>query len=162
MSETEPQHPLADKALAQLQKLADGNGLNPADIRLIKAEEKIYALEAVITLSPDSEVKTAHYPGRPQGKSGQIYPTVPAMHAAVDEKQRDFIANPGSWMKIAIEELKAQPGQGWGLNEASVILPNMSSKFAASAACPAASFGSTCVCASARICSRFSNRRRNS
>jgi hypothetical protein len=56
------------------------------------------------------------------------------MHAAVEQKRQEF-SNPELWLKKAIDELKAQPGEGWGLNEAKIILPEASVTLAVNNPC---------------------------
>jgi hypothetical protein len=134
VTESASQHPLSDRALSQLRKLADGNGLDPQKILLLKTDEKVYVLEGMINLKPDCDVKTARYPGKLRGKNCQILPAIEAIQSAVDQKRQES-TNPELWLSKAIAELKAQPGEGWGLNEARITLPEASVTFAASGPC---------------------------
>ena len=89
MTESTSQHPLSGRALSQLRRLADGNGLDPQKIILLKTDEKVYVLEGMINLKPDCDVKTVRYPGKVKGKNCQILPSIDAMQGAVDQKKQE-------------------------------------------------------------------------
>ena len=114
--------PLADQALARLRKLADGNGLPPARIQLVGADEAVYEIGGLMRLTPAAEVQGGHYPGPPRGDGKQVLGSVSELRAEL-QRRREAFQSRADWIPLAIERLKEQPGQGWGLDDVRIDMP---------------------------------------
>ncbi len=129
---------LADRAMAKLRRVAAGNGIDPATLVLVEANETIYDLEAALDLSPLCDTRSTSHPGGPRGKDRKILPNGKALQAAVAQHQQQFRARP-DWAAEAIRELKAHDksaASGWGMDQVKVTLPSHSAIYAASDPCP--------------------------
>jgi hypothetical protein len=140
-----PSSPLAAQALQRLQKLAEGNGLAPDAIQLYSAEEKTYALEGTIVLSPLFETSGGRYAGAPRGRDRKIMGSGAALKAEV-ERLRQAFETRHSWISDAIAQLKDQAAGGWGLDDVRIALPNQSTVLAASETCPSCQGSKTMTC----------------
>lgn len=137
MSESLSSTPLTDQALTRLRKLAEGNGLAPEKIELFGTEEKIYTLQGVLTLTPKCDIETGRYSGPARGGKGrQVFPNFDAMHAEAAKRKQEFESG-RSWLETSLKELKAAPGEGWGLEGARITLPEQTITLTASTGCPA-------------------------
>jgi hypothetical protein len=136
MSDQPPPSPLAAQALQRLQALAEGNGLAPDAIQLYSTEEKDYALEGTIVLSPLVETEGGRHLGPPRGHERLVLHSFAELHAEVERHKQDLQTN-SSWIDEALAQLKEQPGAGWGLDDVKISLPKHSVFLAASEACPA-------------------------
>jgi|GEM_PF-765086 hypothetical protein len=135
MPETPTDHPLTDQALARLRKLAEGNGLAPEKIELIESQEKVYALEGITRLVPFCERNNARYPGPPR-KDRRVVADAGELATEIQRKQEAFNADK-DWLKPAMEDLRAAPSQGWGLDGAKITLREKSAALAVFETCPA-------------------------
>lgn len=126
---------MAAKALQRLQKLAEGNGLLPADIHLYQSEESIFAIEGLMVLSPLFETQSVRHPGGASREASRVLPTQGELKNEVDKRRRDFEAKHG-WISEAMAQLKDQAGSGWGLDDVRISLPRESTILACSENCP--------------------------
>ena len=126
---------LADQALQKLRKLSEGNGLEPNQIEITLIEEDIFKIEGTLTLAPKCKIETGHYPGPVRGKDRIVLPSLPALHAEVGRRREQFESG-REWVEASIKELKAAPGQGWGLSNALVTQNDKPVILAASGGCP--------------------------
>lgn len=129
-----PPTPLTDQTLQRLRKLASGNGLEPQDIVVVETDERVYTFEGRMTFTPLCEVEHTRYPGAPKGNESVKLPTYTALQMEVD-RQRDEFKDSTDWIPKVIEELKTEPGDGWGLNDAKVTLAGKSSVMTATESC---------------------------
>ncbi len=136
MTDESPPRPLTDQALIRLRKLAEDNGLAASQIELKDSDEKIYTLEATLSLTPKCEIQQTRYPGAVRGKGRKIFSNFAALHAEAQRRREQFNES-RDWIDASIKELKEQPGQGWGLQGALVTLPEKSSILAATETCSA-------------------------
>jgi hypothetical protein len=129
--------PLTDQAVARLRKLAEGNSLSHEQIHLFGSEEQIYAIQGTLTLRPQCDIQTGRYPGPARGgKRRTVLPSLDAMYAEVQRRKKQFQTGRG-WIDACIKELKTAPGEGWGLENAHITLPEQSVVLTASTGCPA-------------------------
>ena len=127
--------PLADQALARLRKLADGNGLAPEKIELVGAQENIFTLQGTARFMPFCERQSGQYPGPPQGKGRTIVAGRDALLSEAEKRQKAFLQG-REWLPAAIADLKTAPGQGWGIENARITMPQFSAILAAPSPCP--------------------------
>ncbi|MGE0109624.1 MAG: hypothetical protein AB7S81_07690, partial [Bdellovibrionales bacterium] len=127
--------PLTKTALAQLQKLAQGNLIDPNQIKLIETVEKTYVLPATIQLTPSVEVKTKQSVGRPKSKNHKLFPSFQELSKEI-ETQRASLQQGGEWVTAALEELKKTEGHGWGHDGSTLFWDKEKSLLAAHEACP--------------------------
>ncbi len=129
--------PLAARALERLRKLADGNGIAPESIRILEADEKVYEIDGTMRLEPVADTRGKRYPGVARGRKGLVtLPSVADLRAEVERRTKDFREGTG-WIPEAVALLKAQPFEGWGLDDVAVPLANHSAVLAATEPCPA-------------------------
>ncbi len=126
--------PLTDKALKRFRDLAQGNGLDPADITLVETEEKTYVADATLTLTPMFETESIRYPGGPQGKNRKVFPSIGDLKMDLEQRRKDYISG-DSWIEPVITELKAERGQGWGYHDATITLTDRTIFLAAVSPC---------------------------
>lgn len=144
MSDPIPTSPLATKALQRLRKLAEGNGLAPDAIHLFSAEEKVYAIEGTLTLSPLFETQSGRYPGGPRRHN---YKGVSSAELKTEvETLRKNFETKHSWINEAIAQLKEQPAGGWGLDDVRITLPSQSTVLAATENCPTCQGSKSLTC----------------
>jgi hypothetical protein len=142
-----PSTPLTARALERLQKLAEGNGLAPDAIKLLGADEKIWALEGLMKLEPVAEAQVAHYAGSVRGLGRKVMRDTAALREEVERRQKEFREG-ADWLPAAVKQLKEQPGEGWGLDDVRIALPDRSATFAASEICPSCQGSKMLVCQS--------------
>ncbi len=121
------EHPLMLEAIAKIKSCADGNGIATEKIEWLGCDETILIVHAQMKLMLDMARETATYPGvfknskgLPKGRSEKI----------VDEKDiqdkikelKTKVETGWLWSKDAERQLKAEQGQGWGLEKADVVL----------------------------------------
>lgn len=126
---------MAERALERLRKLADGNALLPASIQLFGAEENTYTIEGTLVLSPLFETATTRYAGGARGSDRIMVAGASSLNAEIERRKAAFEKKP-SWISEAIEQLKKQPGAGWGLDDVKISLPRENLILAASEPCP--------------------------
>jgi len=127
---------LANQALDRLRKLADGNGIAPEKIALISAEENTYTLEGTLGLIPKNDIQRTRYPGGTRGGKGRkVLPDAASLQLEIQNIQGE-LEKGGKWVEDSIKELKATPGEGWGLDAAQITLPESAVVLAASETCP--------------------------
>jgi len=144
MSETPPPTPLTDRAMQRLRKIAEGNGLKESDIHLFYSEEKTYAIEGTILLSPLFETTGGRYVGAPPSDR-RVLASPSAMKAEISRMQSEFNAKP-TWINECLAQIKEQAGGGWGLDDRLVPLPSRSVILAASENCPTCQGGKVMTC----------------
>jgi len=126
---------LADQALARLRKLADGNGIAPEKIELAGAQENVFTLNGTARFMPFCERQTGQYPGPPQGKNRTIVAGRDALLSEAEKRQKAFLQG-REWLPVAIADLKTAPGQGWGIENGRITMPQFSAVLAAPSPCP--------------------------
>ena len=135
VTDPQPLSPLAARALARLRKLAVGNGLDSTDVAVIDANEQNFVLTGKMEVSPLCETQSASYPGGIRSKEHRQVAAFAALQEAVAQHQKTFNESP-DWAPATAQELKTDEGQGWGLEDAKVTLPEKSATYAATETCP--------------------------
>ncbi|MDE2029237.1 MAG: hypothetical protein KGI97_01600 [Alphaproteobacteria bacterium] len=136
---------LADRALARLRKLASGNGLEPAAIALIEAQEDVFALAGVTEVMPFCDAHPSAYPGGVKGRDKKIVGSFAALQQAAAQHKKQFSENP-DWLGEAARELQEHETKGWGLESARVELPDKGAVYAATEMCPRCQGRQTLTC----------------
>ncbi len=142
-------HPLADKALAKLHRLAEGNGLSPADITLIGAEEQGIAFRAEMLLTLETSLEKKRYPGfaRAARRGGEA--TQLSSQKEMDSARAGFetqISESSRWINETVAQLKEAPGNGFGMMAADITLDGMARVFSASETCTSCQGSGTAPC----------------
>jgi hypothetical protein len=133
---TDPVEPsYAEKALERLRRLAKGNGIAPDKIVLEGKEEQTVHLSAKMMVSPKLDIQVNQYPGLARDKDSKSFPDVAAMREEVAKQKSEFEAGM-DWLAPVIEEVKRAPGEGWGLDGATISIPSHRVVYAASENCP--------------------------
>lgn len=140
MSDTEKtttDKPLTDYALRRMRALAEGNGLDPLQIKVNNSEEKDVTLTGTMTLTPKSEIKTQTLMGRklklPEVEKS--FTTKNELTPYVAEKQKAFQEST-DWYGEVLADLDKLPGKGWGIETARVVFDNRPAvHFSASETC---------------------------
>ncbi len=130
-----PLQTLSSRALARLQKIADGNGLDPKSLAVFETQEQIVALKGIMEVSPLCETENVSYPGSVRGKDRRSVESFAALQEAILKHRQEFRENP-DWVAATVKELKSSQNQGWGLHSAKVTLPEKSAVYAATEVCP--------------------------
>jgi len=128
-------HPLTDQALKRLRDLATGNGLTPEMIHVTDIQEKIYTLEATLTLTPLFETQNGYYAGPVIGRNKHILGSAAELKQDLERRQQEFKGST-SWISAVTQELKSAQGSGWGYNDATISLADRSLILTASSPCP--------------------------
>ena len=121
--------------MARLQKMAEGNGLSPQDITLLKSDEKIYILQATMVLRPSCDMDVVRYNGPVGRKDRLVQANFDAMRAEAARRKLELNSNTATWIGDVVSELKKQPAEAWGLDEAKVVIPEQTVTLAASETC---------------------------
>jgi hypothetical protein len=137
---------LAERTLARLRKLASGNGMEPAAIVLLETQEQVFTLKGKMEVSPLCESESVTYPGGVPGAGRKTVATVAALQEAVAKHKKDFRENP-DWISATTQEIKSHDGQGWGLENAKVTLPEKVAIYASTGICPSCSGRQMLTCA---------------
>ncbi len=124
-----------ERALERLRQLAEGNAIAPESLRVVGADNQIYKIIARIELEPFCNIESGHYHGGVRGKDRVMLPSAVALRERVALHQKQFREN-ATWVNEAEEELRTQPGAGWGLDGAKIALRSQSGIFAATSTCP--------------------------
>jgi hypothetical protein len=135
VTEETPPPSLAERALARLRKLASGNGLEPAAIVLLETQEQTFTLTGKMEVSPSYETAATSYPGGIRGKDRKPVASFAALQEAVTKHRQAFRETP-DWIAATVQEIKSHENQGWGLEDAKVVLPHKSAIYAATETCP--------------------------
>lgn len=125
---------LAERALARLRRLADGNGVDPDQLTPIDVLEKTIVLNAKLEAIPSCETAAVSYPGSPRSKDPHIARTAEELQSLVEKHKKEFRENP-SWLELVKNEIRADESLGWGLEAAKVSLPEKSGTYAFSQTC---------------------------
>lgn len=122
MAETE--RPLTSHALNRLRELAQGNGVDPAIITIKHTDEKHVTLTGTLMLTPQAELKTQRLVGKGNRmpKVEKSFNSFAELSSCIAEEQQKFMSNKGAWFDEVKSELDKQPGKGWGLTDARVVL----------------------------------------
>ncbi len=127
---------LTDQAIAKLQKLAAGNGLAPESIKLLGSEEKTYLVKGTTRLSPFTSPEAQRTIGPARAvKNAQIASSFTELKSRVEQATKEFQQDK-KWLPDALELLKTQPGGGWGITDAKILLESHTKYFVGSEACP--------------------------
>ncbi|MGE3770614.1 MAG: hypothetical protein AB7G06_06645 [Bdellovibrionales bacterium] len=136
--------PLTDKALSRLRTLAEGNGIDPAAINVLRTDESIYTIRAELTLTPRWELGVA----TPQEMKSMPSEPLAGMEALRDKAGRE--GYPSRWWVDAIDELRTMPGEGWGLDQKAIRLDQQTRLFNIQETCPACTGNGAVTCSSCR------------
>jgi hypothetical protein len=127
-----PAHPLTDKALKKLRTLAEGNGLHPNKIELLGTEEKTLTLQAEMHLSFDMAIQRQRYPGQPPAAQTQyevkVLNSVDEFPKQIEEYKAGLVKET-RWLEEVTEQLKSEPGQGFGIMRADITVENLARIF---------------------------------
>jgi len=145
------EHKLTLEGIAKIKSCADGNGIDPSKVELLGSEETTLTVQAQMNLQLDMGRETATYPGAfknskglPKGRSEKI-----ADEKDIEEKIKELKTKAetgGYWSKDAARQLKAEPGQGWGLEKADVILDSLTQTYYSDVPCAGCNGASFVVC----------------
>lgn len=130
--------PLTEKGLKKLKNVVQGNGVPVEKIQLIGADETELKIAGELELKPDVMRTQNRYRGAyAGGKKANAVQVRDAqqMQAGIDELKNE-VAQSEDWVNDAYQQLKGEPGQGWGLEEADVSLDNMARVFFITETCP--------------------------
>jgi hypothetical protein len=123
VTDIDPHNPLTQQAMKRLRALAHGNGMEPASITLMHGDEQTHIVEGVVTLEPLVEIVPKIFPGKVRVKDQVRVESIAALRADAAKRKKEFSEQP-NWIEEAKKELHVEaPGQGWGLDNAKVILP---------------------------------------
>jgi hypothetical protein len=123
--------PLTDKAMLRLKALCEGNGVEPKHIELIGTEETPeYTLRGEMVLTLDVANTRTKMPGSSPGpkRNARVLNSVNEIQGQVTTLKSNLLES-GDWVKEASEQLKNEPGQGFGLQNAETTLENLSQTF---------------------------------
>jgi hypothetical protein len=131
-------HPLTDKAIQKIRALVEGNGVPPNKVELLGTEEKTITLQAEMLLSLDVATQQQRYAGMPP--ASQTPYEVKVLNSVQDfpkqlEEFKAEVAKETRWLDEVIEQLKAEPGQGFGIARADITLENMARIFRTHESC---------------------------
>jgi hypothetical protein len=140
---------LAENALLRLQKLAAGNGLNPALIQIAEKNERTTTLTGELHLNPrfDSQIKDGV--GAFKNKSLRVLGSFEALDAEIANRKSAFETSK-TLVQDVLNELEADPSHGWGQQDALVALPSHSATIGATSACPECGGKGLLVCGHCR------------
>lgn len=144
--------PLGDHALARLQRVANGNGMTREQITLLGSEEQELHVEADLRLSLEITRDKQEYAGGFQGltKKSTATPThavqsMQQIEAAVDDYKKK-LTEAGDWISQAYAQIRAEPGEGWGLEDVDVTLDDLMHVYYTTAVCQQCSGRGTTTC----------------
>ena len=134
MTDETPPQTLAERALSRLRRLAAGNGIEPAAIIVLEKQEQDLVLGGKMEVSPSCATESISYPGGIRSKGRRPVATFAALQEAVTAHQRKFRETP-DWVAETVKEIRSHDSQGWGLEDAKVVLPEKSAIYAATETC---------------------------
>jgi hypothetical protein len=137
-------HELADRALARLHKVAEGNGLNSSSLTVFEVTEQIVSFQGTLAVSPSFNTQSVSFPGFPKRKCVSAS-TASALQSMVEKFKSDFEQDP-QWFQHVVKELQSHESQGWGMQSAKVTLPGKSAVFAFTQPCVACNGQKTLTC----------------
>jgi len=135
---------IAKKAVENLGRMVDGNGMKADQIRLSREETRIYSIPAYIAVKLTTEVLKK----RVQGKAIQgmeVATQAEAMDTAeglIKTMLKDFDVQ-----RQISEGLKKDPGRGFGMDQLIILLPAQRKDFSAITPCPKCSGEAFVSCA---------------
>lgn len=127
--------PLTDQTIKRLRGLANGNGLAPETIELVRTDETIHTVLGQVQLTPSFQIQTTIHIGKIKEKNKRLLPSVAALQEEVRRIQDDF-KKKASWVKNARQEIEKTSGHGWGLETATITWPGQETTLAATENCP--------------------------
>lgn len=144
-------HKLTHEAFAKIKSCADGNGIDVNKIELLGSDETTLTVNAQMNMKFDMGRETASYPGAfknikglPKGRYEKV-----ANDREMQEKIKELKtkAETGNyWSKDAARQLKAEPGQGWGLEKADVVLDSLTHTYYSDVPCTGCNGSSYIAC----------------
>ena len=114
-------------------------------VQLIDADEAVYILPGHAKLEPTFEPQTKIYAGSVTAKGARVLPSFAALHQEVDRLKSAFLDST-DWLPQALQELKTDPGHGWGQHGAHITLPAKNTLLAATENCPVCRGGARITC----------------
>lgn len=138
--------PLAEDALDRLRKLARGNGLDPDDIWIERAEERICTIEGVLMLVPKVETDSSGQGKPARGQKVRRFSSPEELASYLQDQQRRFTAS-DEWVAAVTKDIESLPGKGWGLGVARIILDDKTDYLTTSRSCGACSGQGRTICA---------------
>ncbi len=118
---------MGQAALAKMRKVADGNGMAPEDIEFNGSDETVLDITAEMTLTLEMKREATRYPGKFRGNPKKSKTPMLAVGAAnqfipAAEKIKEDLTQQGTWITSIVNQLKAEPGEGWGLEDADITM----------------------------------------
>ncbi|NDE90389.1 MAG: hypothetical protein EB059_04515 [Alphaproteobacteria bacterium] len=127
---SEEEQKLTREAFAKIKACAEGNGIDPSKIELLGSDETSLTVKAQMWLTFDINQQSAVYPGpfknvknMPKGRYEKI-----AAEKDLPAKIKELKTKAdhgGYWSKDAARQLNAEPGHGWGIEKADVVIDNL-------------------------------------
>lgn len=144
--------PLGLHALERLRRVAQGNGMTADQITLLGSEEQELNVEAELRLVLEIVRDKQEYAGGFQGltKKSTATPThaVPSIQqieaATIDYKKK--LTESQDWVSLAHAQIRAEPGDGWGLEDVDVTLDDLMHVYYVTAICQSCGGRGTSAC----------------
>jgi hypothetical protein len=140
--EDRPQ-PLTKRALEKMRNVVSGNGIDPKKVELIGTEEVELVIQGELLMTPDTMRTQKRYVGGYAGAAGRKgggtatqLQNAGQLEMAAEEVKKKTVQDTG-WVKNAYQQLRAEQGQGWGLEDADVTMDDMAQTFFVTEMCPA-------------------------
>jgi hypothetical protein len=134
MSDAPAETPLSLGAFGRLRNAAEGNNLKTDDILFLGTEEMELTVKARMRFIPEVEKERINYPG-PLRALKNIAPDKTHkvgqesdIEARAQKIKTDMEEQRG-WLSEAVTHLKKQPGEGWGLHEAAIVMDERAEVF---------------------------------
>ena len=109
--------------------------MEPAAINVLETQEQELILGGKMEVSPSCSTEATSYPGGIRGKDRRPVTNFVALQETVAKHQQTFRESP-DWVASVVKEIKSHESQGWGLEDAKVVLPEKSAVYAATETCP--------------------------
>ncbi|MEJ0063778.1 MAG: hypothetical protein WDO70_11455 [Alphaproteobacteria bacterium] len=119
MTMSEPEEkPLTAYALKRLRQLAKGNGIEPSEITIGRADEKDLGINGLMRLTPTVEVHQHRQSFRQFtiSKDAKEFATMAELIAYVSHEQEKY-SKSREWFSDIKTDIDAKPGKGWGLDQ---------------------------------------------
>lgn len=127
---------LTDTTLDRIRSAARGNGVNPAAITVIEANENPVTLTATLTLTPQLEIESHSTVGRIKAKKGvRLLSSFDELMTEAQSLEKDF-KETGAWVDEALKELEKTDGHGWGQHDGFLVWGDETTRLAATENCP--------------------------
>lgn len=153
MANAEPpssEQKLTQGAFEKIRAAATGNTIDPEKIELLGSDETTLTVKAEMTLRLDMTREKTSYPGAFRNARNMAKGrAVPVIAGQMEEKITELKtkATTGNfWCKDAARQIKAEPGEGWGLEKADVILDSLAQIYYSETPCTTCGGSTTVKC----------------